>query len=97
MHRVIFIPQSRLGLLSISLEKMGDALTKRHRAAQHKLVAEVLRSLGLVERQADVHGLALGVDRSGERGLYIILDIPDHVLAANQQGDSDAVDSHNQE
>lgn len=88
-HKVIFIATDELGLLAPLLTQMQGATTKRQRAAQHKEVCVVLRALGVIERQADVRGLAMGCERDGDRGLYIVLSIPDHIIAAIQtQGDN---------
>lgn len=81
-HKVVFIPQHELGLIEPGMHHIGDGLTKRDRATSFKRNAEVLRHLGIIERQADVHGLALGVQKNGDRGLFVVLDIPDHVVAA---------------
>lgn len=87
MHKVIFVAREELGLLEQILAQMEAGTTKRQRAAQHKRVTEVLRHLGIIARQDAVKGLAMGCERGGDRGLYIVLDIPDHVLAARAEVD----------
>lgn len=82
MHKVLFIESASLGLLEPMLVHMSQGITKKQRASKLQHVCEVLRHTDLIERKADVHGVALGVQRDGTRGLYVVLNVPDHVIAA---------------
>lgn len=79
----LFIPSSQLGIVEQKLlfqchpGEKGD--TKRKRQVRLREAEQLLKLLGLVPKDQQVHGIAFGVDRLGEYGFWIVLEVPESV------------------
>ena len=75
MSRVIVIPAERLGVLEYHFRDAWALKLKSHRKGAFTRLVRVLKDLGMIEKKADVLGLASGLGANGELNAYVICNI----------------------